>query len=88
VACENYLYGFFFDIPTARVDLSLRMPDGSVRRRDVQTISFFRFEDNEAHTHPLYGFKFGTEMKLTAHAEDVAGNVEKRPHALVANGAR
>jgi hypothetical protein len=61
VACENENYGFFFDIPTAKVDLPLRMADGSVQRRDVQTIPFFRFEDNEAHTQQLYGFKFGTE---------------------------
>ena len=37
------------------------MPDGSVQQRDVRTIPFFRFEDNEAHTIPLYGFKFGND---------------------------
>jgi hypothetical protein len=26
--------------------------------------------------------------KLEAHAEDAAGNVERRPHVLVVNGAR
>ena len=49
------------DIATTKVELPLKMPDGSVQRRDVQTIPFFRFEDNEAHTHHLYGFKFGTD---------------------------
>jgi hypothetical protein len=33
-----------------------------VRRLDVRTIPFFRFEDNEAHTMPLYGFKFGNDQ--------------------------
>ena len=61
VSCENDHYGYFFDIATDRVDLPLRMPDGSVQRRDVRTIPFFRFEENEAHTMPLYGFKFGTD---------------------------
>lgn len=61
VAVENDHYGYFFDIATTRVELPLKMPDGSVQQRDVQTIPFFRFEDNEAHTHHLYGFKFGTD---------------------------
>jgi hypothetical protein len=61
VAVENDHYGYFFDIATDKVDLPLRMPDGSVERRDVRTVPFFRFEENEAHTQHLYGFKFGTD---------------------------
>jgi hypothetical protein len=61
VSCENDHYGYFFDIATAQPVLPLRTPDGSVERRDVRTIPFFRFEDNEAHTMPLYGFKFSDD---------------------------
>src|SRR5213079_1806342 len=62
VSCDNGHYGYFFDIATAQTVLPLRMPDGSVQRQDVRTIPFFRFEDNEAHTHHLYGFKFGNDQ--------------------------
>jgi hypothetical protein len=61
VSCDNDHYGYFFDIATADVDLPLRMPDGTVQRRDIRTIPFLRFEENEAHTLRLYGFKFGTD---------------------------
>jgi hypothetical protein len=61
VAVENDHYGYFFDIATARVSLPLRMPDGTVQQLDIRTIPFFRFEENEAHTQHLYGFKFGND---------------------------
>jgi hypothetical protein len=61
VSCENDHYGYFFDIATAQTVLPLRRPDGSVERRDVRTVPFFRFLDNEAHTIRLYGFKFGND---------------------------
>lgn len=61
VSCDNDHYGYFFDIATDKVVLPLRMPDGTVERRDVRTLPFFRFEENEAHTIRLYGFKFGTD---------------------------
>lgn len=61
VSCDNDDYGYFFDIATDRVHLPLRMPNGTVEQRDVRTIPFFRFEENEAHTMRLYGFKFGTD---------------------------
>src|SRR5204863_8068084 len=44
-----------------KVDVPTRTPDGTTQPRDVRTIPFFRFEENEAHTLPLYGFKFGTD---------------------------
>jgi hypothetical protein len=62
VSCDNHHYGYFFEIATADTVLPLQTPDGTVRRQDVRTIPFFRFEDNEAHTIPLYGFKFGTDQ--------------------------
>jgi hypothetical protein len=61
VSCENDHYGYFFDIATDEVVLPLRTPEGEVRRQDIRTIPFFRFEDNEAHTQRLYGFKFGND---------------------------
>jgi G8 domain len=61
VSCDNDHYGYFFDIATDKVVLPLRMPDGAIRQQDVLRIPFFRFEDNEAHTHHLYGFKFGDD---------------------------
>jgi hypothetical protein len=61
VSCDNDHYGYFFDVATAHPVLPLRTPDGTVGRRDVRTVPFFRFEDNEAHTMPLYGFKFGND---------------------------
>ncbi len=61
VSCDNDNYGYFFDIATDKVDVPTRMPDGTTQKRDVRTIPFFRFEENEAHTQRLYGFKFGTD---------------------------
>jgi hypothetical protein len=61
VACDNHTYGYFFDIATSGVVLPLRMPNGTVERRDIRNVPFFRFENNEAHTQPLYGCKFGTD---------------------------
>ncbi len=61
VSCDNDHYGYFFDIATEQVLLPLRRPDGTVVRRNVQTVPFLRFEGNEAHTLRLYGFKFGTD---------------------------
>jgi hypothetical protein len=61
VSCDNHHYGYFFEVATTEAVLPLRTPDGAVRRQDVRTVPFFRFEDNEAHTLPLYGFKFGND---------------------------
>jgi hypothetical protein len=62
VSCDNDHYGYFFEVATSQTVLPLSMPDGSVKRQDVRAIPFFRFEDNEAHTHHLYGFKFGNDQ--------------------------
>jgi len=61
VSCDNDHYGYFFDIATAQVVLPLRNPDGTVQQGDIRTIPFFRFEDNEAHSLRLYGFKLGND---------------------------
>src|SRR5262249_24506158 len=57
VSCDNDHYGYFFDIATPEIVLLLLMADGSVQRRDVRTIPFVRFEENECHAQRFYGFK-------------------------------
>jgi hypothetical protein len=62
VACENDNYGYHFEIkktPGFDPELDVRAPDGKSARRDVRTLPFLRFEDNEAHGDGLYGFRFG-----------------------------
>jgi hypothetical protein len=63
-ACENDHYGFHFQVlksgnfnPLRR----LRGDDGEVAERDVRSIPFLRFEDNETHGDGLFGFRFGDE---------------------------
>jgi hypothetical protein len=64
IACENDRYGFRFEI-AKRSDfdptLLLRRPDGTDERRDVRTVPFLRFEENESHSEGLYSFNFGDE---------------------------
>ncbi len=64
VACENDRYGYHFQItktPAFDPVLRLRGPDGTSAARDVRTLPFLRFEDNEAHGDGLFGFRFGDE---------------------------
>jgi hypothetical protein len=61
VSCDNHHYGYFFEIATADVVRPLLTADGELRDQDIRTIPFLRFEDNEVHTIPLYGFKFGDD---------------------------
>jgi hypothetical protein len=72
VACENDEYGFRFEI-AKRSDydpvLNVRTPDGEVERRDVRTIPFFRFEDNESHSEGLYSFNFGDDIHASVHGD-------------------
>jgi hypothetical protein len=83
VACENHRYGFRFEINRIHDRdpvLPLRTPDGSVEQRDVRTVPFFRFEDNESHCEGLYSFFFG---------DDPAGSVRgDRNHPFVARNLR
>jgi hypothetical protein len=64
VACENDRYGFHFQItktPDFNPVLRVRSPDGQVAGRDVRTLPFLRFEDNESHSDGLFEFRFGDE---------------------------
>jgi hypothetical protein len=64
VACENDEYGFRFEIAKrGNFDpvLALRTPDGGREPRDVRTMPFLRFEDNESHSEGLYSFNLGDD---------------------------
>jgi hypothetical protein len=64
VACENDEYGFRFEVAKrGNFDpvLGLRAPDGTRQQRDVRTMPFLRFEDNESHSEGLYSFNFGDD---------------------------
>lgn len=64
VACENDEYGYRFEIAKRgnfNPLLNLRAPNGGREERDVRTIPFLRFEDNESHSEGLYSFNFGDD---------------------------
>lgn len=72
VACENDRYGFHFQIaetPGFHPVVKLRQPDGTSARRDVRTIPFLRFEDNESHSEGLFDFRFGDEESGAVHGD-------------------
>ena len=83
VACENDRYGFRFEIAKIGGEdpvIGLRTPEGDVKDRDVRTVPFLRFEDNESHAEGLYSFFFG---------DDPAGAVRgDRQHPFVARNLR
>jgi hypothetical protein len=72
VACENDEYGFRFEL---RKDsgfnpvLRLRGLDGELEERDVRTLPFVRFEDNESHTEGLYSFNLGDDKNGEIHSD-------------------
>jgi len=72
VACENDHYGYHFQIvKSAEFNpvLRLREPDGKVAERDVRTLPFLRFEDNESHSEGLFDFRFGDEKHGSVHGD-------------------
>ncbi len=72
VACENDHYGFHFQIaktPDFNPVLRVRSPDGKVAERDVRTLPFMRFEDNESHSNGLFEFRFGDEEHGSVHGD-------------------
>ena len=83
VACENGLYGYKFQIERVRGRdpmFAVRQPDGSLAVRDVRTIPFLRFEDNEAHCDGLYAFNFGDDPRGSVHSD--------RRHPFIARNLR
>ncbi|MDQ3621340.1 MAG: G8 domain-containing protein [Verrucomicrobiota bacterium] len=72
VACENDEYGFRFEIAKRgnfNPVLHLRAPDGTRAPRDVRTIPFLRFEDNESHSEGLYSFNFGDDANPSVRGD-------------------
>lgn len=64
VSCENDHYGYHFELQKGYgfdPALRLRTPEGAWETRDVRTLPFLRFEDNESHTEGLYSFNFGED---------------------------
>jgi G8 domain len=83
VACENDRYGFHFQItrtPNFNPVLRVRSPDGKVAERDVRTLPFLRFEDNESHSEGLFDFRFGDEEHGSVHGD--------REHPFIARDLR
>jgi hypothetical protein len=83
VACENDRYGYRFEIARIGDDdpvIALRTPDGSVKDRDVRTVPFLRFEDNESHSEGLYSFFFGDDPNASVRGD--------RAHPFVARNLR
>ena len=72
VACENEEYGFRFEIQKAsnfNPTLRIRNEDGEPIERDVRTLPFVRFEDNESHTEGLYSFNLGDDKNGSVHGD-------------------
>ncbi len=83
VSCENDEYGFRFDIQKRsnfEPLLALRLPDGTTEQRDVRTVPFLRFEDNESHSEGLYSFNFGEDAHPSVHGD--------RHHPFIARNLR
>jgi hypothetical protein len=62
VACGNERYAFRFEMRKTNTfdpTLPIQQPDGSIRRVDVRTLPFVRFEDNECHDDRFYGVNIG-----------------------------
>jgi G8 domain len=83
VACENDEYGYRFEIAKPsnfNPVLNLQQPDGAREPRDVRTIPFLRFEDNESHSEGLYSFNFGDDLNGSVHGD--------RQHPFIASHLR
>jgi hypothetical protein len=83
VACENDEYGYRFEIAKPsnfNPVLNLRAPNGTREERDVRTIPFLRFEDNESHSEGLYSFNFGDDRNGSVHGD--------RQHPFIARHLR
>jgi hypothetical protein len=63
VAVENGAYGFRFEATSSRyfpLVFPIQQPDGSMKRVDIRTLPFVRFDDNETHSNTgHYGVNLG-----------------------------
>ncbi len=72
VSCENDAYGYRFQIERRNdfdPTLALRTIDGGSEKRDVRTLPFLRFQDNESHSEGLYSFDFGDDRNGSVHGD-------------------
>jgi hypothetical protein len=72
VAAECDQYGFRFEATkTADFDpaLNVPQPDGTLKKVDIRTLPFVRFEDNEAHSQRRFAFNLGG-IRHVSDAED------------------
>jgi hypothetical protein len=63
IAADNDRYGFRYEATPSRrhsLDFEVQQADGSLRKVDIRTLPFVRFEDNEVHSSQgLYGVNLG-----------------------------
>ncbi len=83
VACENDRYGYHFQIAKTsdfNPVRNVRSPDGEIAERDLRTLPFLRFEDNESHGEGLFDFRFGDEEHGSVRGD--------RQHPFIARNLR
>jgi hypothetical protein len=85
VAAECDEYGYFFQAAkTASFDLNLEIqqPDGSLKKTDIRTLPFVRFEDNETHCQRRHGFNLGGGVPFGEPNVAGIGPDEKHPFRI------
>jgi hypothetical protein len=87
VACDCERYGFRFEAsPVEGFDLRMpvRQPDGALKKVDIRTLPFIRFEDNEAHgvTYGLNLGEEGIEQRGRSNRHSGVGPDERHPFVI------
>jgi hypothetical protein len=83
VSCENDHYGYHYEVAKRSnfdPNLPVGTPDGRRETRDIRTVPFLRFEDNESHTEGLYSFNFGDDVNPAVRGD--------RAHPFIARNLR
>jgi hypothetical protein len=94
VAAECDEYGYRFDMTkTAQFDPEMitQQLDGTAKKVDVRTLTYVRFEDNEAHTMRRHSFNlggFGSDAKFDAAKDGVAGVGPDGKHPMILKNCR
>jgi hypothetical protein len=85
VAAECDEYGYFFQAPkTKDFDpvLPVQQPDGTRKPVDIRTLSFLRFEGNEAHTQRRHAFNLGGGVPFGEPTVNGVGPDPKHPFVI------
>jgi len=72
VAVECDQYGYRFEATKTETfdpTLDVPAPDGSLKKVDVRTLPFVRFQDNEAHSHRRFAFNLGGIRHVSDQAD-------------------